>query len=123
MKIEQLQKRLDKVNEALCDLDCHGLSEFRKQRMLYDYQIQRDELEQRILRMQTESESIKQEVLNCIAGVPNTDWADTLRLRFIDGLPFKEIATKLLVAERTVYRWKRRGMDSINLLVCENSKR
>jgi len=117
MQIKRLQQRLNKVNEMLRNLDCHGLSEFRQQRMRYDYQLQHDELEQRISGIQTESEPIKQELLNCIASVPNTDWANTLRLRFIDCLPCNEIAIRLYVAIRTVSRWQHDAIEAITIPV------
>lgn len=73
------------------------------------------DLEQEIKALEEKLDNLKAEIMMCIEQLENEDYKNVLVMHYIKGMPWTEIADRLYVAERTIYRWNTNALQEIKV--------
>lgn len=73
------------------------------------------DLEQEIKVLEERLDKLKAEIMMCIEQLENEDYKNVLVMHYMKGLPWNEIANRLYVAERTIYRWHNNALKEVKV--------
>lgn len=73
------------------------------------------DLEQEIKVLEEKLANLKSEIVTCIESLDNEDYKNVLVMHYIKGLPWTEIANRMYVVERTIYRWHSNALREIKI--------
>lgn len=73
------------------------------------------DLEQEISVLEEKLANLKAEIMMCIERLDNEDYKNVLVMHYIKGLPWTEIANRMYVVERTIYRWHNNALREIKI--------
>ena len=91
-----------------------GLSDTMAERLKQEWRTLSEKLEQANKRL-LDLIMFRAQLSDVITAIPNTDERLILRYRYMDELPWSEIATKLYISRRTGWRWCQEAMQHIKL--------
>lgn len=73
------------------------------------------DLEQEIKVLEEKLANLKAEVMVCIERLDNEDYKNVLVMHYIKGLPWTDIAHRMYVVERTIYRWHSKALQELKI--------
>lgn len=73
------------------------------------------DLEQEIKVLEEKLANLKAEIVTCIESLDNEDYKNLLVMHYIKGLPWTEIANRMYVVERTIYRWHSKALKELKI--------
>ena len=72
------------------------------------------EAEQQLQELEIQLAQKRQEVLALIGALDNEEYQSLLAMRYLDGMQWENIARKLHVSRRTVFRWHDEALKQLN---------
>lgn len=72
-----------------------------------------DEYQQQLYRQLSESEKLRSEIEDAVYTLPDADQRHVLLAKYIDGLPWWQIANQLYISERWVRTLHRRALENL----------